>query len=182
MARLVKAHHGEIDTSCKTGRHNVLHKYAKEIAEENNYFLVQYGFNLEFYSDVLLEAVTQQVQNIPDKIENLVITCGSGITTSGVLLGLQRYNKEVENIHLVCTAPNRDALIKRMAGDWNYVRHDLYHQKGFVYENGLEERYHGIRFHPNYEAKTFNWLKKSELNIHNNSTLMWIVGAEPVGW
>ena len=180
--RLIKHHKGEVDTSTPSGRHNVLKAKALEFCQENDYFLIQYGFNLEEYGNVLLDAVTRQVENIPDRLENLVITCGSGITTSGVLRGLDRYGKEVENIHLVCTAPNRDELIERMAGKHNYIRHDLYHEKGFVYDKGCDESRQGIRFHPQYEAKTYHWLKHSGLPMKDHRTLMWIVGSDPIGW
>ena len=51
----------------------------------------------------MLGAVADQVKNIPDEIENLVLTCGSGITAIGVLAGIKRYGKNVRNIHLVAT-------------------------------------------------------------------------------
>lgn len=76
-------------------------------------FIVQYGINLSGHSDVLLGAVAAQVENIPDEIENLVMTCGSGITASGVMIGLNRYGKKVRNVHLVATAPDRRESIHR---------------------------------------------------------------------
>ena len=46
-----------------------------------------------------LRSVAEQVQNIPDDLDDLYITCGSGITASGVIVGIERYGKNVKNIH-----------------------------------------------------------------------------------
>lgn len=57
---------------------------------------------------------------------------------------------------------------------------DLFHEKGFVYEHGIQVCFGGIRFHPNYEAKAFKWLFNS-VRYKQESTLMWITGSEPKG-
>ena len=49
------------------------------------------GGSLMAYGDTLLTAVAAQTENLPDDIENLVMTCGSGITATGVMIGLHRY-------------------------------------------------------------------------------------------
>lgn len=130
----------------------------------------------------MFSAISRQVENIPDELDNLVITCGSGITTTGVLLGLVKYNKKVKNIYLVATAPDRQKLINENLSLNNIVMEyniiDLFHQKGFKYEDKLYKSFDGIDFHPNYEAKTFNWLENN-IDYKKEKTLLWVVGAEP---
>ena len=78
-----------------------IHASAKELAAQENSFIVQYGINIIGYGDTLLTAVAAQTENLPDDIENLVMTCGSGITATGVMIGLHRYGKRVKRMHLV---------------------------------------------------------------------------------
>lgn len=106
MPRLCLKYGATVLLATRSGRHNVLYAKAKELKGPED-FIVQYGINLSGHSDVLLGAVAAQVENIPDEIENLVMTCGSGITASGVMIGLNRYGKKVRNVHLVATAPDR---------------------------------------------------------------------------
>ena len=188
MVKIAQEYGAEINIVAKTGRHTVLRKIAQEYAQKHNYFVIEYGFNIIEYPDLLLEAVSNQVENIPDKLDNLIITCGSGITTTGILLGLKRFNKEVKQIHLVNTAPDRRKKIKENLSNYgidsekefNIITHDLFNRKGFVYEKGIKVIWKGIRFHPNYEAKAFSWLYyNSGINLKDNKTLFWIVGAKP---
>ena len=181
MPRLSMQYGARIKIAARSGRHSILYARAKEIAEREGYFIVQYGINLADHSDVLLQAVSAQVQNIPDELENLVITCGSGITSSGVMIGLKQYGKRVKRVHLVATAPDRRPFIHRILkehdADREFEYHDLFHQPGFAYEEGETAHYCGIALHPHYEAKTMKWFANS--GIPKEGTLFWIVGAEP---
>lgn len=48
--------------------------------------------------------------------------------------------------------------------------------RGYKYENTMKESYMGITFHPRYEAKTFNFMKKYVPK--SARTLMWVTGHE----
>lgn len=62
--------------------------------------------------------------------------------------------------------------------DVEYTSIDLFHQKGFNYSDRAFAKFDGITFHPNYEAKTFNWLIHN-IDFRKEKTLLWVVGAEP---
>lgn len=179
MPRLVAHYGGKIAIGARTRRHNVLHKAAKRIADESGYFLVQYGINLEEHEDVLIDAVAKQVSNVPD-CKNLVAVCGSGITASGILIGLHRYGVNVESVHLVATGPDRRKLIKSITEKHGAFRHIEYHDvnnNGMLYDKGVNARIGDIRLHPNYEAKAYLWYKASGLK--DEDTVFWITGAKP---
>lgn len=182
MPILAKDCNAELRILSKSGIHKILYTKAKEIAKKENLFVVDYGFNIIDYPDIMFSAISNQVKNLPNELDNLIITCGSGITTIGILLGLNKYNKNVKNIYLVSTAPNRRKLIDKtlfMYGLFiKYKIIDLFHEKKFKYEKGISEDIDGIRLHPNYEAKTFNWLKNN-IDYKKEKTLLWIVGAKP---
>lgn len=177
MAKLCIKHKGKCKIVAHTGRHNVLYGKARKFAEENNYFVVEYGVNILDHEDLLFDAVADQVINIPDELDSLWVTCGSGITTIGILLGLEKYRKKVKEVHLVATAPNREEKIKKYSNA-KYFMHDLFHEKNFAYEKGEHVIYNGIRLHPLYEAKTFKEMLKNNVDMKNGKNLLWIVGAE----
>lgn len=182
MPKISKNYGADLRIISSSGIHKILYNKAKKIAQNENLFVVDYGFNIVDYPDIMFSAISRQVENIPDDLDNLVITCGSGITTTGVLLGIAKYKKRVKNIYLVATAPDRQKLInKNLSANnvyANYTIIDLFHQVGFKYENKLYKTFDGINFHPNYEAKTFNWLENN-INYNKEKTLLWVVGAEP---
>ncbi|MEG1894629.1 MAG: hypothetical protein RR162_00215 [Oscillospiraceae bacterium] len=181
MPRLAMRYGAKISIAARSGRHNVLHAKTKEMAQNEHDFIVQYGINLSGHGDVLLGAVASQVENLPDEIENLVMACGSGITASGVMIGLHKYGKRVNNVHLVATAPDRRAFIhdtlKQYGADRNFHYHSLFHTKGFTYEKAARAVWGGITLHPHYEAKAMQWFMQSGLKPED--TLFWITGAEP---
>lgn len=170
-----------VEVLAKSGRHNVLKAKAEELARRTGMFVVQYGINLDDYGEVLLGAVAEQTQNIPDGLDDLYITCGSGITASGVIVGLERYGKNVERIHLISTAFDRQekvkATLQRYGVAREFIYHDLFHTPGFVYERQQKMRIGGVKLHPQYEAKSMKYLLEHDLSRDN--ALFWIVGAEP---
>lgn len=181
MPRLAMSYGASVETIAKSGRHNVLKQKAEAVAKARGLFVVQYGINLDNYGEVLLSAVAEQVQNIPDDLDDLYITCGSGITASGVIVGIERYKKNVKNIHLISTAFDRRekvrATIRRYGAERPFLYHDLFHTPGFVYEKQQKMRVAGLKLHPQYEAKSMKYLIEHGLNTDNS--LFWIVGAEP---
>ena len=183
MPRISLNYGAKLKIISKSGIHKILYTKAKKIAEKLNLFVVDYGFNISEYPDLLFNAISFQVQNLPENLENLVVTCGSGITTIGILLGINKYKKNIKNIHLVGTAPNREKFIletlKKNNCNIKFQYHDLFKSKKFKYEDEVNVDFCGIKLHPNYEAKTFLWAKKN-LDITNNSTCLWIVGSKPI--
>ena len=74
MPRLAMSYGASVEVIAKSGRHNVLKAKAEAIAKAKGMFVVQYGINLDDYGEVLLSAVAEQVQNIPDNLDDLYIT------------------------------------------------------------------------------------------------------------
>ena len=182
---------GNIEIVTKMGRLSVLNSIARKRQAETNEFIVEHGIDLMNNIDCFLGSVANQVQNLPDDLDNLIITCGSAISTTGILYGLRLFNKSVKNIILVGVAPNREKRIadnlKELSATLNinldgfnikYI--DLFNtQKGFRYEKREKASFGDITFHPNYEAKTFNWFK-DKIDYKNKKTCFWVVGADVI--
>ena len=73
MPRLAMSYGARVEVLAKSGRHNVLKAKAEALAQAGRMFVVQYGINLDDYGEVLLGAVAEQVQNIPDGLDDLYI-------------------------------------------------------------------------------------------------------------
>lgn len=166
----------------RSGIHKILYGKVRPIAEDCGYFIVDYGINIMEYPDIMFNAVSRQVENIPDELDNLYITCGSGITAIGVMIGIHEYSKKVGKIVLVATAPSRKKLIdsaldsRGIQMDYEIV--DLFHQERFAYEVGVKESLGSLELHPNYEAKTFRYIKENMPSDGKN--LLWNVGVKPI--
>lgn len=90
----------------KSGRHNVIYSLADELAKEKDYQIIEYGMNAQDNIEAFYEANANQVRNIPNELDNLVVTCGSGITSTGIIYGLRKYQKNKKlNIGRYSTQP-----------------------------------------------------------------------------
>ena len=187
MVRFAKKHNAKIIRE-KTGRHNVLLNRASKIAKEKNYFLVDYGMNAKNNLKAFYDTNANQVKNIPDELDDLMVTCGSGITATGIIYGLTKFKKKVKTLYLIGTAPNRmlkiRSRIKKLEENYGIniqmpkiIYDNLFVEKGFEYSRKKENRIDNIILHPNYEAKTF---ERYLLKYYNKSkkTLLWIVGGK----
>jgi len=189
MPRLA-LHYGASISIAKSGRANVLLHAARKIQQKGD-FIVQYGMNSKDpkHLAAFYESTAAQVQNLPDELDKLIVSVGSGITVSGILYGLQKYNKKVGQVVLVGLAPNRESKIRKRLADlslqtgvncWNskfkYV--DLF-AAGMAYEKKFKNISCGeINFHEHYEAKTYLWYQKNQDLFKNQKVCFWIVGAE----
>lgn len=172
----------------KVGYTSAVSKKAEQLAQAAGGFAIHYGFDLRNNIDVFMDSVAQQVCNIPDELDYLVVTCGSAITISGIMLGVAKYKKNIRYIVAVGCAPNRENKIKEYA---NMIERstgyslpierlsycDCYNKlKGYKYEQTQSAFYYGIVFHPRYEAKTFNFMQR--YIPKGARTLMWVVGHD----
>ncbi len=173
---------------CSSGRHNVLLSVARKLQQENGFTIVDYGMNAKDNIKEFYDTNADQVKNIPDQIDTLMVTCGSGITTAGIIYGITKHNKQVGKIVLIGTAPNRYKKIKeriKLIEKANnidikipkIVYDNLYDLKEFVYEKKEPLSFLGIELHPNYEAKTIKRFMQKHFN-KNEKTLIWIVGGK----
>lgn len=183
---MCKEYGADVDIVSKMGYTSVLNKKAQDFANENNFFNIRYGFDLYNNLDVFIDSTANQVKNI-NNIDNIVVTVGSAITLIGILYGIAKYNINVKKVFAIGCAPNRMKKINEYSNvlyietglilpleKVTYI--DAFNEfKGFKYENTMNEEYYGIKFHPRYESKTFNWLKNSNIE---EKTLMWITGSD----
>ena len=96
MMRLTKHYGCEIKIVAGHGMSNVIHARMRKLAEENGYMVIEQGELLEKNPSEMFYATADQVENIPDELDNLVVATGVGIQLMGILLGLKKFNKKVK--------------------------------------------------------------------------------------
>ena len=147
----------------KMGFNNNLISKAKKISEELNYSYIPFGMECD-------EAVNQskfQVQNIPNKIKNLVIIIGSGMTLSGILHGIEYYKKNIKNIIGIIVGANPEKRLNKYAPE-NWKEKVTLIKSKYDYHQKCNDILFDLKFNQTYEAKALSFLNKGDL--------FWIIG------
>jgi 1-aminocyclopropane-1-carboxylate deaminase/D-cysteine desulfhydrase-like pyridoxal-dependent ACC family enzyme len=172
MMRLTKYYGCEIKIVAGHGMSNVIHARMRELAKENGYMVIEQGELLEKNPSEMFYATADQVENIPDELDNLVVASGVGIQLMGILLGLKKFNKKVKRIHSICVGPTREKHMKR------YENELLKTQDGMVwdkpeslnlneftmlshkspYGKGHDYMVNGSYIDDIYEGKAYQWM------------------------
>jgi len=177
---------------CNSGRHSVLYHQIRKDRESLPGLIVEYGVNLEKNYKALVESTASQVENIPQKVERIVMTCGSGVSATGVIVGISMFEKEVGELVLIGTAPHRLEKIRgrlsrlseitgKTYQNVNIRYIDMFSEPGFSYEREEPASIDDVTLHPNYEAKVFSKYQRllKSKSLPEAQTLFWIVGAKP---
>jgi 1-aminocyclopropane-1-carboxylate deaminase/D-cysteine desulfhydrase-like pyridoxal-dependent ACC family enzyme len=192
MMRLTKHYGCEIKIVAGHGMSNVIHARMRELAKENGYMVIEQGELLEKNPSEMFYATADQVENIPDELDNLVVSTGVGIQLMGILLGLKKFNKKVKRIHSICVGPTREKHMKR------YENELLKTQDGMVwdkpeslnlneftmlshkspYGKGHDYMVNGSYIDDIYEGKAYQWMQEN-VDTANEKTLFWCVGKRP---
>ena len=192
MMRLTKHYGCEIKIVAGHGMSNVIHARMRELAKENGYMVIEQGELLEKNPSEMFYATADQVENIPDELDNLVVATGVGIQLMGILLGLKKFNKKVKRIHSICVGPTREKHMKR------YENELLKTQDGMVwdkpeslnlneftmlshkspYGKGHDYMVNGSYIDDIYEGKAYQWMLDN-VDTKNEKTLFWCVGKRP---
>ena len=172
----IRQNDGIVESIINQGFDNAITSRLKKRQEEgtgNNFFIIKFGIDVE-KNPIVVDCIADQVQNIPDNLDNLVIPTGSGITAGSILCGIQKYGKQIKKVYVVhISGMDRNEKIHEIAG---YVP--------YIYVKGTGFRYHrkvkvniSDRFALDeiYEAKAFDWMNKN-IDTRKEKTLFWCVG------
>jgi 1-aminocyclopropane-1-carboxylate deaminase/D-cysteine desulfhydrase-like pyridoxal-dependent ACC family enzyme len=140
----------------------------------NNFFLIKFGINIEVYP-YGVDCIADQVQNLPDDIENLVIPAGSGITAGSILKGIKKYNKHIPKIHIVHVSDrDREDKIKEIAGDDILYKYDT--DKKYPFHTKVDMSItDNFKLDHIYEAKIYKWMLR-KVDYKKEKTVFWVVG------
>jgi 1-aminocyclopropane-1-carboxylate deaminase/D-cysteine desulfhydrase-like pyridoxal-dependent ACC family enzyme len=169
----------KIDYECKIAYDNALNSRINQIQSARKLFHIKFGINLESNPDAIINSIANQVQNIPNDLDNLIIPTGSAITAGGILCGLEQYNIKPKRVIIVQIAGyDRRETLHKIFRILN-VRHPEYEyvaDKTYPYSKNLYIKLNDTEMlDPVYEAKAYEWMIK-HINYRNEKTLFWLVG------
>ena len=145
---------------------------ARLLAKDNNYFQVKFGMN----ATNVMNTVSNQCENLPD-LKNLVVVAGSGLSALGILLGIKKFNKKVDNVHVVYLSNyyknNKIKFYDTLNDDVKYdgLIHEI--KSEYAYQKYLN--INNFEFDAIYEAKAYDYMIK---NIEPDATLFWCIGRK----
>jgi len=192
MMRLTKHYGCEIKIVAGHGMSNVIHARMRELAKKNGYMVIEQGELLQKNPLDMFYATADQVENIPDELDNLVVSTGVGVQLMGILLGLKKFNKKVKHIHSICVGPTREKHMNRYenellkaSGDLVWERPESLNLNEFAmhahkapYGKGHDYMVNDSYIDDIYEGKAYQWMLEN-VDTANEKTLFWCVGKRP---
>lgn len=181
MVRWMLEFGSKLDYKCKIGYDSALTRRINEINYTNRLFHVRFGTKLESDPDAIINSVANQVQNLPDDLDNLVIPAGSAINAGSILCGLKKYNIKPKKIFIVQIAGyNRQNTLHRIFNRLKitlpYPKYEFVADNTYPYSRQLDRKLNDTEnLDPVYAAKAYDWMIKN-IDYKNEKTLLWIVG------
>lgn len=157
----------------KLGYNTALYSKLMEQSHRSKFYIVQFGVSLNNNKEAVIGSIANQVANLPDRLDNLVIPVGSGISMMGILLGIKKFRKKIDSIYGIQIANvSRTKAIDSMVKGINYkfIQDPTYPYAKEVYHTIGDS----LTLDPIYEAKAYEYMQ-NKLNL-SGETLFWIVG------
>lgn len=174
---------GKLDTSSKQAFNANLEATLRKRAESGEkFFNAGFGFVIKSseYKKYLIDSIANQVQNIPNNLDYLIISCGSCINIAGILTGIKRFDKNIKHIiGIQISGYDRTKTIDSiLENDNKEYEYELRISKDYPYSKKLNRALSDyITFDRVYEAKAFDYMMKYMRDeIRNKSVCFWIVG------
>lgn len=171
-----------INVVAMIGYSNVISSRVRDIVQENNYHVIDFGINLTDYPDAILGSTANQVINLPDNLDNLIVPCGSALTFAGIIVGIEKYKKKVKRIiGIQISGFDRRKKIDLVLNKFGIERkYEFYIDRTYPYSKNIEN-YVSSDFDLNvkYESKAFQYFcrNRKQLNISDaDQTLVWVIG------
>ena len=158
----------------------------KKLKDEVGYYEIKFGMN----SESVIDTTSHQVKNIPNELENLVVICGSGLNLLGILKGIVKYKKKVNNVYGITLSKffqeNKKLYYDGLLDKEKYKGQLHIIPSPYPYQKLLKTDIPFLDW--TYENKSWVWMLN---NIPpSNDTLFWVVGIrnydleniEPIRW
>lgn len=184
MMRLTRHYGSEIRIVAGHGMTAVIHARMHTIAQQLNYLPIEMGELMEQNPQTIFDCTAEQVQNLPDDLDNLIVPSGVAIQLTGILIGLKRYNKKVKRIVSVCVGPTREKQLKRYfeevykTNPQEYHTVEMYAHKA-PYSKSYPVQVLGEDIDDLYEGKAHDFMVKN-IDYRNEKTCFWVVGKRPL--
>lgn len=154
----------------------VITYHLRELQNEGdgkNFYIIKFGIDID-RNPIVIDCISNQVENLPDDLDNLIIPCGSGITSGAILRGIKKFKKQIDRIWVVhISGEDRRNEINKIEDSVLY-----FYVKGTGYPYGKEVKVTvdgKLNLDSIYEAKAYDWMTKN-IDYRKERTLFWCVG------
>lgn len=179
----------ELVTLCTSNAYNtVLYGKLAELNKTRKFFTVNFGYEASVNREAIIDLNANQVKNLPNDLDGLFINVGSGISSAGILAGVEKYKPylfEKQAIHLIQPfGYDRQDVIRKHANlDFG---HDFHYHKG---DYDYHTPYHvdvdsELHLDEIYEGKAFGYMWDNLINYDDvqmgKKYCFWIIGDSNV--
>jgi hypothetical protein len=178
-----KQYNAEIISLARIGFNSTLKKRSTDMAKKLNYFLIDFGLNVERYTYAMIRGIANQVQNLPNDINNLIIPCSSGISTASILVGLKLFKKTVKRVIVIqISGFDRTKTIDKILAHFKISpNYEFYIDEKYEYKQIVKQTINdNFELSMVYEAKAYEYFqsRKEELKINEkDKNLFWCIGC-----
>ena len=153
----------------------------KKVISKNGYMLIKFGNSAATNPESIFDSVANQVKNIPDKLDNIVISVGSGIQFAGIIKGIEKFKKKVKRIigvTFVDRSKKIDEYLNQFSnlelGFKNFQDYEM-HLTPYAYSKPIWEKVGNGYIDDIYEGKAHKWMREN-VNTQKEKTLFWSIG------
>ena len=153
----------------------------KKVISKKGYMLIKFGNSAATNPESIFDSVANQVENIPDKLDNIVISVGSGIQFAGIVKGIEKFKKKVKRI-IGVTFVDRSKKINEYLNQFSNLESGFKKFQDYeMYKTTLpnakpvwEDVGNGF-IDDIYEGKAHKWMREN-IDTTKEKTLFWIIG------
>ena len=167
-----------IDYKARMAYNNVLNARVFNIceSEQKDYFFINFGINLSYDKDAIIDTVANQCENIPDDLDYIFVPAGSAIMLAGIIKGVDKFHKKGKIVGIQISGYDRSGTIQEALPARLLYGFDFIIDKTYPYSKHLKiEVAPGFILDPVYEAKAYDYMIK-HFNLEGKKTLFWVVG------
>ena len=136
----------------------VIRKRAEQDAKDRDWELVQFGFECDLH----LEEIRRQVVNIPEGVQRIVVTVGSGMVISGILHGLDDVGRDIPVVGVLVGADAVERMDRVAPKNWR-DRVELIKAELDFGQCAPQTRWWGIELDAHYESKAAPYVQPGDL-------------------
>jgi 1-aminocyclopropane-1-carboxylate deaminase/D-cysteine desulfhydrase-like pyridoxal-dependent ACC family enzyme len=167
---------------------NVLYSHLARLNQTRPFFTINFGYQALTNPEAIIEMNANQVKNLPDDLDMLVVNVGSGVSGSGILVGLEKYKphllKNKDFLHFIQPFGYDRKETLCQAADFGTTFH--YHQGNYPYHTPKKI---AVDSYPNtnhlyldeiYESKGFHYMITHLPVWQGKKVCYWLIGNSNV--
>ena len=168
----------EIDAGCRIGYETALTSRIRKWQHDNGGagFHVKFGINWRSDPLAIIGTTADQCVNLPDEVDTVCISVGSGITAAGILLGVEKHCPQVRRVVCVQIAGyDRRETIRAIGGNFPFEWHST---KRWPYSTHVRRSVGNVALDPIYEAEALRRVRgRVGLGTGAANVCHWLVGS-----